>query len=325
MRPLVAVTGGTGFLGRHVTAAFAAEGWRLRLLVRKPDAAVEQGAETVPGSLADARALGALVEGADAVVHLAGLIRAPSRADFMAANRDGTTMLAAAWRDRAPGARFVLVSSLAAREPGLSSYAASKAAGEAALAAAGHGDTVILRPTVIYGPGDRATLGLFRAAGWPVQPVLNGPEARVALIHAADVASAVVAAARGAAGGNLPGGTWELSDARVEGYAWTEIVWAACRARGRTARPVRVPAGMLRLAARGADLAALAGWAPPLSSGKAREILHAGWGSRPEAQPPAAAWRPARDIESGFAETVAWYQAEGWLPGGSRAPLRSAA
>ena len=142
MSPLVALTGGTGFLGRHVTAAFAAAGWRVRLLARRPEAA-GRAHETVRGSLSDQGALSALVDGADAVVHLAGAIRARSRTAFMAVNRDGTAAVGRAWRAEAPSARFVLVSSMAAREPGLSDYAASKAAGEAAL----DGESaVVLRP-----------------------------------------------------------------------------------------------------------------------------------------------------------------------------------
>ncbi len=330
MSRLAAVTGGTGFLGRHVTAALAAAGWRLRLLTRgggQLPARVSGGpgsAEAVLGSLSDRGALEALVDGADAVVHLAGLVRARGRAAFMAANRDGTAALAAAWRARAPGARFVALSSMAAREPAISDYAASKAAGEAELHGPGDhgpGDVVVLRPSAVYGPGDRATLGLFRAAGWPVQPMLNGPVARVALIHAADVAEAVLAAAEG----RLPCGTWELTDARRDGYSWAEIVAAAARAGGRAARPVRVPAAALRLAALGGEAARLAGAAPMLGVGKAREILHRDWGSRAEAQPPATAWRPTRDIASGFAETIAWYQEAGWLAPTSRSWLRTAA
>ncbi|HET7410195.1 MAG TPA: hypothetical protein VFJ13_08325, partial [Paracoccaceae bacterium] len=164
------------------------------------------------------------------------------------------------------------------------------------------------------------TLPMFRAACWPVQPVLNGPAARIALIHAADVASAVVAAARP----SMPAGTWELTDARAQGYTWPEIAAAACRACGGAARPLRVPAPVLALAGMCGDLAALAGATPMLTSGKAREILHPDWGSCAESQPPATLWRPVRDIEDGFAQTAMWYRAAGWLPGGATGGTRTA-
>lgn len=321
MTRLAAITGATGFLGRHALAALAREGWRLRLLVRRdpalfgPDAPAEP-VEIVPGRLADAAALEALVAGADAVIHLAGATRARDRAAFMRTNRDGTATLARAWADRAPGARFVLASSLAAREPGLSAYAASKAAGEAALAAAattagaGAPGAVVLRPAAVYGPGDTASLPLFRAAGLALQPALNGAGARVCLIHARDVAAAVAAAADPA----MPAGTYGLSDARRDGYAWSEILSAAAAAAGRPARPVRVPAAALRLAGWLGDAAALAGGSPMLTSGKRREILHRDWSMRSDAPPPAALWHPRVEIGPGFAETLAWYRAAGWLP-----------
>lgn len=313
MSRLAAITGGTGFLGRHVTAAFAAAGWRLRLLVRTetmpPSGFSVDEAEVVRGSLADPVALAALVEGADAVIHLAGAIKARGERAFMAVNRDGTAALARTWRATAPGARLVFVSSLAAREPGLSHYAASKAAGEAALHPAAPCGAVVLRPCAIYGPGDHETLALFRAAGWPVQPVPNGAAARVALVHAGDVAVAV----RAAAERDFPPGTYEISDARLSGYAWSEIVVAACAAVGGHARPVRMPRGVLSLFGLWGDVLGLVGTTPMLTSGKRREILHLDWSSSVAAQPPQRLWRPQYDIASGFRETVAWYRAAGWL------------
>lgn len=307
MRPLAALTGGTGFLGRHVAAALEGAGWRLRLLVRDPASISTEEAQTVRGSLSDTGALDALVDGADAVIHLAGLVRARSRAEFMAVNREGTAALAVARRARAPGSRLVVVSSMAAREPGLSDYAASKAAGEAALPP---GEAVVLRPCAVYGPGDRATLSVFRLARWPVHPMPNGPAARVSLVHAADVAAAVVSALRP----DVSGGTWELTDERVEGYGWAEIVAAASRACGRTARPFHVPAAALLLAGMAGDLGARLGATPMITRGKVREILHPSWGSAPERQPPTELWRPSRGLHEGFVETVEWYRREGWLP-----------
>jgi hypothetical protein len=110
----------------------------------------------------------------------------------------------------------------------------------------------------------------------------------------------------------------------MAGYSWTEIVAAACAACGGTARPVRVPAPVLALAGLAGDLAALWGAAPMLTSGKAREILHSDWGSRAEAQPPASLWRPARDIEEGFADAASWYREAGWLPGVAMSAHRTA-
>lgn len=314
MSRLAALTGATGFVGGHVAAALAARGWRLRVLARRTPR-FDLGptpVEIVPGDLGDAAALEALAEGADAVIHVAGAVRARGRAGFMAVNRDGAAALGAAVARRAPGARAVLVSSLAARAPAISDYAASKAAGEAAFAEACPG-AAVLRPGAVYGPGDRATLALFRAARWPLQPLLGAPGARVTVLHARDLAEAVAAAAE--AEGPL---LWELSDACAEGRTWPEIAAAACRARGRTRRAVALPAALVRAAGRLGDLGARLPLLPPpiLTSGKAREILHADWSVAPARRPPEALWRPRIDLDAGFAETVAWYRAAGWIEAG---------
>ncbi|HUF86565.1 MAG TPA: NAD-dependent epimerase/dehydratase family protein [Thermohalobaculum sp.] len=315
---LAAVTGVTGFIGGHLAGELARRGWRVRALVRsmprwhgiEPAPAGAGPIELVLGSLADTRALGALVEGADAVVHLAGAIRGRGPADFMRANAEGTGALARAWAQEASGARFVLVSSLAAREPGLSAYAASKRAAEDRLrAAGGRGPWQILRPAAVYGPGDRETLGIFRAARGPVQPVLGAAGARLALVHVADLVRAIIAALEA----ELEPGVHEVTDARHAGYAWAEIAAAAAAALGRPSRPFRVPAPLIRGLGLAGDLTARLGSAPMLTSGKAREILHADWGSSPQRQLPPAIWQPRLPIDQGFAETVAWYRKAGWL------------
>ena len=129
MSRLVAITGATGFVGPHLVAALARRGWKIRLLVRRwsplPSLAGIE-ADMVLGDVSDEAALGRLVAGADTIIHAAGLIKARNPADFMTVNRDGTALLSAL----APETMVVLLSSLAAREPHLSPYAASKRAAE---------------------------------------------------------------------------------------------------------------------------------------------------------------------------------------------------
>ena len=129
----LALTGATGFIGRHLVRALAEAGWRVRVLLRSDPAVIDewQGLEldVVAGSLADAAALERLVTDVDAVIHLAGAIKASRRAQFFAVNAEGAGAVSQAARRLAPAAHFLHVSSLAAREPQLSDYAASKRAG----------------------------------------------------------------------------------------------------------------------------------------------------------------------------------------------------
>lgn len=165
---LVALTGATGFLGVHLVRALAAADFRVRVLARRPPSEPGWGGvapERIKGSLEDEKAVDQLVDGADVVVHAAGVIKADTLAGYMGVNCDGVLRMAAAVERRAPSARFLLVSSLAAREPKLSRYAASKAAGEAAAAALiNESRLVVVRPPAIYGPGDLETFTVFKAA-----------------------------------------------------------------------------------------------------------------------------------------------------------------
>ncbi len=312
--PLAALTGATGFIGRHVAAALARSGWRVRLLARRapaPPAWDGFAPEIVPGSLADAAALERLVEGATAVVHLAGLIKAPSRRAFFEANRDAAEALALATRRLAPQAHFVHVSSLAAREPGLSDYAASKRAGEEAVRATLDGQCTVLRPAAVYGPGDPETLRFFQIARQRVVPLPGPAAARAALVHVGDLARLVAAVA--AAGPRHD--TLAVADERPAGYGWREILQAAALAVGNPSpRFVQAPRALLRAIALAGDAGRLAGSATMLNSQKLRELSHLDWSVAPAEQARPPGWRAEFDLEAGFADAVAWYRRAGWLP-----------
>src|SRR5687767_595612 len=154
-RVKLAITGGTGFVGSHLLRTALGAGHRVSALTRRPQS-VRNTLSWVEGDLADRAALARLVEGADAVIHVAGVLNARDRAGFEDGNVAGTlAMLAAA--TAAGIRRFVFVSSLAAREPELSMYGGSKARAEALVESSGL-DWSIVRPPAVYGPGDRETL-----------------------------------------------------------------------------------------------------------------------------------------------------------------------
>ena len=308
-RGVVAVTGGTGFLGRHLVRALAADGWTVRVLARRdiidPDwAGLEP--QLVIGSLWDRGALKRLCGGAAVVVHLAGLIKARSRADFDRTNVDGARDVAVA--ARAAGARLIHVSSLTAREPSLSDYAGSKRGGEDAARAVFGEDLTIIRPPAIYGPGDMETLGLFQLAQMsPILPVLD-PEARLAMVHVEDAAAQITDMVS-----RPTPGVFALSDDRTAGYSWTEMMMAAARAVGKKPHVVRAPSWIIKALAKLSECVSLANRKISIfTSGKAREMLHLDWGvSNNEILPGAIA--PRYGIDSGFTQSVQWYRAKGFL------------
>ncbi|HEX4504505.1 MAG TPA: NAD-dependent epimerase/dehydratase family protein [Alphaproteobacteria bacterium] len=314
MARLAAVTGATGFLGGYIVAGLIAAGWRVRIMVRRigdhPQLA-GLDVETVLGDLADQGALDRLIDGADAVVHAAGLIKARDEATFRAVNAGGTANLVAALNACPSPKRLILVSSMVAREPGLSHYARTKRESEAALAALRHRDWTVVRPCAVYGPWDRETLTIFQSASRGIFPMAGGGGGRVALIHASDAARAVA----GLCGHVGSGEVFELTDLRVDGYGWSEIAGAAEQSVGKRVRKLPLPALAVRATAAANALAArLIGGVPMLTPGKAREILHADWGSAPDRQPPPGLWQPRIELSQGFRDTVTWYRDRGWLP-----------
>ncbi|MEM7544143.1 MAG: NAD-dependent epimerase/dehydratase family protein [Pseudomonadota bacterium] len=306
MSRLAALTGGTGFLGRHTIRALADAGWRIRILTRSaphlPELA-DVPIELIPGDLGDPTALRRLCTGADAVVHIAGLVKAPSRGAFMAANADGTAALVDAWQGVAAEADFTLVSSMAARAPDLSDYAASKRAGEAHLIAAAAPNHRILRPAAVYGANDSESLKVLKLANGPIQLMLNAPDARIAMIDARDAATMIAALVGTGAGGER----YELTDANVDGHRWVDLAHAAAAALGRSPRPVRVPAFVLKAAGGiGGSLSALTGSPEMLTRGKVREILHPDWSGDPGAVVPASIAVPKIELPTGLTDMVAW-------------------
>jgi nucleoside-diphosphate-sugar epimerase len=305
---LVAVTGATGFVGPHLVAALARHGWKIRLLVRRwsplPSLAGVE-AELVLGDVSDEAAIRRLVDGADTVIHAAGLIKARRPADFMAVNRDGTALASRL----SSTARFVLLSSLAAREPRLSSYGASKRAAEEVVAGRS-GPWLAVRAPAVYGPGDRETLPYFRAVarGFALRP--NLPDARLSLIHVADLAEALALAVERPP----PASVCEIDDGRDGGYGYGDMQAAAEAALGRTARTLAIPrVAMEGIAQVNRVSHALGGPVQILTPGKVNEIFHSDWTVHDRRLAAAIGFAARYDLTHGFADTILWYRRHGWL------------
>jgi nucleoside-diphosphate-sugar epimerase len=297
----VALTGATGFIGGALVRRLEQAGVRVRALVRPTSNAtgLPGGVERVVGALDDADSLARLVRGARAIVHCAGAVRGSSARDFDPVNVDGVARLAGAARAERSAPTIVHISSLAARHPELSPYAASKRRGEQALLAAPA--WTVLRPPVVYGPGDRELLPLLRWMARGIAPIVGPRGGRLSLVYVDDLAEAVARLVE--AGGT--GRVFELDDGRPSGYAVEDIVAAVERWRGRGVVRVPVPApllgGLSRLNVLGARLR---GRAPMLTPGKVREMLHPGWTCDSTALAAATGWRPRVRLDEGLRRTL---------------------
>ena len=309
---IVAVTGATGFAGRHAVAELLKRGHRVKALVRDRVAQFPAGVEIVQGDLHNSEALRTLLRDADAVVHLAGAVMALGPQDYVRVNAEGTARLAEAAM-AAGTRRFVHVSSLAARRPELSPYAASKRAGEEAVARL---DALIVRPPAVYGPGGRAMLPLFRELTRPVAMIPGRRDSRFSLLYVTDLARLLAEAVTSEARG-----IHEVSDGRLEGYGWSDILAAAGKERRRPVRGVFLPQTLVHVVALTVETAArIRGKSAMISRGKVNELYAADWVARGPALP----IDEPIPFERGFAETLAWYRAAGWLPPAREAGTRAA-
>jgi nucleoside-diphosphate-sugar epimerase len=312
---LVALTGATGFVGAETVRHLAKAGWRVRILARRmPQAALmpDHQIEVVLGDLDDLTSLKRLVSGCDAIVHSAGLVRALRPLDFFQVNEGGTVRLLQAAAEKAPDARFVQISSLAAREPLLSPYAASKRAAEDKLAAfAGARDWIALRPAAVYGPGDHELLPLFKAAKLGLLAYPASPEARVSTLHVSDLAAAVTAIL---ATPFWPHRIVELDDAHQGGHSWPEINHILGLCFGRQPFSCRLPRPLMALVAGGMTFVSRLTKNPQvLSSDKVSELYHPDWVASGPRLADFTAWQPRFDLASGFADTLAWYRSKSLL------------
>lgn len=301
---LIAVTGATGFVGRATLAALARAGAQVRALARTIPA--DKGtAEWVQGDLADRAALAALVDRAEAVIHIAGLTTARDAAAFEAANVAGT--LAVVEAAAAAGvARFVCVSSLAAREPSLSAYGASKERAERIVAASGL-DWTIVRPPGVYGPWDRDYLEMFKLAKRGVVPV--PPPGRSSLIHVQDLGELLVALVPSSEA--LTHRTFEPDDGHAGGWTHRELARVIGWAVGRRPWVVHLPRPLLEHAARADGLVRRS--RARLTRDRVGYMAHPDWVARPDHHVPSDTWQPRIPTREGMKATARWYREKGWL------------
>lgn len=194
-------TGLTGLVGQALIEIAARDGIPLKGLTRQGEAqrraslrGQDAGVEWVVGDLSDKTALVSALEGASAVLHMAAQTGAASDAEFQESNVTGTQRLLEAARE-AGVTRFVFVSSIAVNFGNLASYpyARTKKEAEAAVAASGL-DWLIVRPTLVLGPGAPNLEKLAGLASLPVVPQLGGGRVRLQPVDSRDLAGLLLAA-----------------------------------------------------------------------------------------------------------------------------------
>jgi len=300
----IAVTGATGFVGQALLDRAAQKGIAVRALTRQPQPP-RALVDWVIGDLANPPRLAQLMEGAETVIHVAGVVSGTADA-FEAGNVTGTLNVIEAAR-KAGVRRLVFVSSLSAREPQLSAYGASKARAEKLVMASGL-DWTIVRPPAIYGPRDKEILELFKLARWGVLPV-PPREGRSSLLHVDDLARLLLALVPGGEG--VSHRVFEPDDGKPGGWSHYEMARAIGWAMGRRPWVVHLSRRSLERAARADRM--VRGARAKLTLDRVGYMTHPDWVVSEGAQPPHALWRPQVPTRDGLKATARWYRDNKWI------------
>lgn len=305
----VAVTGASGFIGRRIAHQLRSRGWAVRALMRRKEE-FPPGTEVVHGALEDKPSLCALVRDVAVVVHCAGAVRATRASGFHVVNALGTQHLVDAVRESGDRPKLVLLSSLAAREPQVSAYAASKREAEQRLAASGLAHCTV-RPPAVYGPGDRATLPLVRMLSMPLVVLPGSSRSRFSLIFVDDLAACVAAVVEHPA---WNGDVIEPHDGQPGGYGWRDLAAIAGSCFGRRVRPVLLPKWLVSVPALFNQAAAATfGRLPAITLDKLRELYHDDWVCHLPLLGRVDGWQARTGFAEGFEHTVRWYVQHGWM------------
>ena len=308
LKQVVAITGATGFIGRSICRQLVTHDYSLRALIRSPRKKflpALQCIELIQGNLADQDSLDRLVEGADAVIHCAGNVRGATQAQFDHVNVDGTRNLLRAIKTAGRIPRLLSFSSLAAREPRLSFYAASKHRAEQVLKKEGDGIAwAVLRPPAVYGPGDRELLPLFRLMARGIALTAGSPSARFSMLYIEDLSNAVIAWLR-----NDPVAekTYALDDGQTQGYDWNDISRVVGELCNRKVRVIQVPSWLLDIPAWiNGRIGLVIGGSPMLTTEKLRELRHHDWVCNNADFQQDIDWQPRFSLAEGLRATPNW-------------------
>lgn len=319
------VTGGTGFVGRHLIEHLRAQGDDVTALVRsltRAEPLARLGARLELGHLHDAAAIARAVAGQDVIYHVAGAVAAPDEAAYLAGNRDATANIVRA-AEESGVRRFVHVSSLAAAGPSLrgtphplttpsapvTAYGRSKLAAEQVVRESTL-DWTILRPPAVYGPRDRENfLAVFKGLRLGIAPVFGDGSMELSAVYAPDLAESLRAAALA---DSTVGGIYYPNHPEIVTSA--ELVQSIAKAAGRKVRIVPLPESVARgILALTGGAARLLGRSTILNLDKANEFYQAAWTADPALLMQATGWEARHDVASGFEATYRWYRDAGWL------------
>jgi NADH dehydrogenase len=272
----ITVFGGGGFVGRAIVQALAREGFMVRVAVRRIGLANavksfgDVGQITLmQANLRHPESVRRAVNGSDAVVNAAGIPYPRGKQTYQAVHADGARTVAEA--ARAAGIeRLVHISGIGAdNRSSRNAFIRSKVAAEDAIVAAFTSAT-ILRPSIVFGPGDALFTRLADiACKAPFVPLIGDGSAKVQPVFSADIGRAVVAVLQRPDAAHA---VYELGGPQV--FTYREIAHLVLRQIDRQKMVIGVPAPLMRIAGLFAQQIARFGLVPPLTADQVELMVH---------------------------------------------------
>jgi nucleoside-diphosphate-sugar epimerase len=326
----VLITGASGFVGGHLAEALARKKVHVKLLVRptsKLAFAPTRNMELCYGDVTDLDSVRKAAQGVKVIYHLAGVLRGADLSVYKSVNAEGTRNVCIAASEQKGLKRLVYVSSLSAAGPSkagseidekapcrpVSFYGQTKRMGEEiVLSYKSKFPVVILRPGAVYGPRETDIFEYFKMvnSGWVV--IGGGDTQKISFVYVDDLVEAILLAAHSP---KAVGQTYFVSDG--ESYNWGQVTRLIGRELGKSYRTVKLPLGLVKMAAGLGDLLAkLTGksFLPPIvTRDKLKEAEVPGWACSNAKLRQQLGFDRRFDIETGIQRTTQSYLSAGWL------------
>jgi len=325
----ILITGASGFIGYHLVKALIPESHEINCLARPTSVRPPEFAHKVHwviGDLKDLDSLKRACQGVALVIHLAGLVKAVNRQDFYRVNTQGTRRLLDAFQAAGqPRGHFIYLSSLAAAGPPspgevkteidpahpVSAYGQSKLWSEIeVLRRREQLPVTILRPPIVYGPGDRETLSFFKLARYHVNPYLGLQKRWVSMLHVADLVQLIIRAARA----DTASGEIFFGSDQDQGHDWNQLVTLAADCLESWTLPLYIPRPLVFTGvALATAIMKLSGQVSMVNRDKYREMVPTRWICSARKARRLLGWQPEHAIGPGFRQTAQWYLQQGWI------------
>lgn len=322
------ITGATGFVGSHLADKLIEKNFEVFCLKRKSSNTRwldGKNVNFVEGDLFSNEALSDCISGMDYVFHVAGLVKARTKEEYLKGNYESTKNLLEISAKENPGMKkFVFISSLAGTGPAIkqkfvdedtlphpiTSYGISKMKAEhEVMLYKDKLKTCIIAPPAVFGPRDTEILIYFKTFYKGLNSVIGFDDKYLSLIYVEDLVKSIVLAAE-----KDEANSQKFFVSMDKAYNWDEIGEVTSKLLSRKAFKLRLPHSLVYSVGYIAEFfSGFTGKAATLNVEKCKDITQLRWTCSNEKIKNVLGFKTDYDLESGFRKTIDWYKEMKWI------------